>query len=82
MRLTSRPLGLVGLLAVGLVALGLLQGRLTIVQAGQRAAVVLAVLVVVDRIGVPIARLLVGPRKEEPPAESSAAAGSSGAPPG
>ncbi len=66
MRLTSRPLGLVGLLAVGFVALGLLQGLLTIVQAGQRAAVVLAVLVAVDRIGVPIARLLVGPRKEQP----------------
>ena len=71
MRLTWRPLGFVGLVAVAVVALGLLEGRLTVEQAGRRALVVLVVLVVVDRFVVPFARMLVGPRQvpdEEPPA--------------
>ena len=67
MRLSYAPLGVVGLLAVAVVALGLLQGRLTVVQAGQRALVVLVVLVAVDRVLVPVARLLVGPRQEPEP---------------
>ncbi len=71
MRLSSRPLGFVGLVAIGMVALGLLEGRLTVEQAGRRALVVLAVLVAVDRVVVPLARSLVGPR-QEPEQESPA----------
>lgn len=75
MRLSHRPLGVVGLVAVAVVALGLLQGRLTVEQAGKRGLVVLVVLVVVDRFLVPLAQALVGPRAEpepEVPAEQSA----------
>ncbi len=64
MRLTHRPLGVVGLVAVAVVAMGLLQGRLTVEQAGKRGLVVLVVLVVVDRILVPLAQALVGPRAQ------------------
>ena len=60
MRVQSPVLALVGLLALGVVALDLLQGGLTVAQAGTRAAVVLGVLVVVDRLVLPLARMLVG----------------------
>lgn len=60
MRLQSTGLALVGLLAVAVVALALLQGRLDVVQAGERAAVVLVVLLVADRLLLPIGRALVG----------------------
>ncbi len=60
MRVQSPVLALVGLFAIGVVALDLLQGGLTVAQAGGRAAVVLGVLVVVDRLLLPLARMLVG----------------------
>lgn len=72
MRLQSSGLALVGLLAVAVVALGLLHGTLTVAQAGGRVGVVLAVLVAVDRMVLPFARALVGEparRVDEPPAD-------------
>lgn len=60
MRVQSTTLALVGLLAMGVVALGLLRGTLDVVQAGERAAVVLVVLLVTDRFVLPIGRALVG----------------------
>jgi len=59
-RVQSRALALVGLLALAVVALGLLQGRLTVPQAASRIGVAVLVLVAVDRCVLPFARLLVG----------------------
>ena len=59
----SRALALVGLLAVAAVAVMLLQSRLTVAQAGVRIAVAVGVLVLVDRVGLPLARSLVGERR-------------------
>ncbi len=60
MRVQSLGVALVGMVAVAVVALGLLNGTLTIAQAGGRIGVVLAVLVAVDRLVLPFARALVG----------------------
>lgn len=67
MRLRSPLLAVLGLLAVGAVGLQLLTGRLTLGQAALRVVVAVAVLAVVDRVGVPLARAMVGPGK--PPAD-------------
>ncbi len=61
MRLTSSLLAVLGLLAVGAVALQLLTGSITIGSAALRVGIAILVLVVVDRVGVPLARALVGP---------------------
>lgn len=76
MRLSSPGLALVGLLGIAVVALGLLNGTLTVAQAGGRAGVVLVVLVGVDRMVMPFARALVGEpaRKGEPEPEAPPAA--------
>ncbi len=66
MGVTSPVLALVGLFAIGVVALDLLQGGLTVAQGGLRAAVVLGVLVVVDRLLLPLARMLVGAPARSP----------------
>ena len=75
MRVHSRGLALVGLLAVAVVALGLLQGSLTVPQAGTRMGIAVLALVAVDRLVLPVFRLLVGeparaprpvPRPEQP----------------
>ena len=68
MRVQSRGLAVVGLLAVAVVALGLVQGELTVPQAGARIGVAVLVLAAVDRRVLPVARLLVGqPQNAAPP---------------
>ena len=52
-------LGLVGLIAVGLVAVKLYQGDLSVTQAALRIAVVTGALLVTERFLLPIARTLV-----------------------
>jgi hypothetical protein len=59
MRLKTPFLGLLGLLAVGLVAMQLVQGALTVTEAAVRIAVVAAALTVVERLVLPLARTLV-----------------------
>ena len=66
MRLHSPVLGLLGLLALGAVAVQLLDGSLDVQAAASRIAVVLAVLLVVERVVLPLARALVG-RPAPPP---------------
>ncbi len=61
MRLTSPALAVLGLLAVGAIALQLVTGTITLPQAGVRVAVAVGLLAVVDRVGLPLARALVGP---------------------
>lgn len=58
--LTSRGTALSGLAAMALLAVMMLRGTLDIVQAAERTVVVLAVVVLVDRIALPVARALVG----------------------
>lgn len=67
----SRPVALVGLLAMGLVAIGLLKGRLGLDQAGLRTAAVLVAALVADRVVVPVCRELVGARRADPPLEGT-----------
>ena len=68
MRVQSRGLALVGLLAVAVVALGLVQGELTVAQGAARIGLAVLVLVAVDRLVLPVARLLVGhPQHAAPP---------------
>lgn len=66
--LQSPVLGLLGLVALGLVAVKLYQGDLTITQAAGRIAVVAGVLVVTERLLLPLARSLV--RSGRPPEPS------------
>lgn len=61
MQLNSPVLAVLGLLAVGAVALQLVTGSITLTSAAVRVVVAVVVLAVVDRVGVPIARALVGP---------------------
>ena len=61
MRLRSPVLAVLGLLAVGAVALQLVTGSITLGSAALRVAVAVGILAVVDRVGVPLARALVGP---------------------
>ena len=69
MRVQSRGLALVGLLAVAVVAVGLLQRQLTVPQAAGRIGLAVLVLVAVDRYVLPFVRLLVGaPQRATPPA--------------
>lgn len=69
MRLQSRSLALLGLLALGFIGYQLVGGGLTIPQAGLRVAVVLLVLLTVERVGFPLAKSLVGPSR--PPSEDA-----------
>lgn len=62
MRLHSRVLGLLGLLVLAVVAVGLLRGGLTVVQAAGRVGVAAVVLLLADRLLLPLARTLVGDR--------------------
>ncbi len=64
----SRGLALVGLLAVAVVALGLLQRQLTVPEAAGRIGLAVLVLVGLDRYVLPFVRLLVGaPERAAPP---------------
>ena len=67
----SRPLAIVGLIVVGLVAIALVRGRLTIGEAALRVVLALAVLVLLDRLLVPLAQALIGDRR--PPADEDEA---------
>jgi hypothetical protein len=57
--LRSPWLGLLGLVALGLVAMKLVQGDLTITQAAMRIGVVAVALVLTERLLLPVARSLV-----------------------
>jgi hypothetical protein len=59
--LKSRTLAVLGLLGLIPVALGLLRGTLTLEAAGLRAAVLLVILVVVERFVLPFKALLADP---------------------
>jgi len=59
--LRSRALALAGLLGLLPLALGLLRGTLTLDAAGLRAAVLLGVLVVIERLVLPFKALLADP---------------------
>lgn len=65
----SPLLGVLGLVALGLVAMALVQGGLTVTQAATRVAVLQVVLLLADRLLVPLARSLAHTgRRPEPPA--------------
>ena len=68
MRLRSQALALLGLSALAIVAVLLLTGALSVEEAATRIAVVLVVLLVAERVLLPLARALVGPAKEPEPA--------------
>jgi hypothetical protein len=57
--LRNPVLGLLGLVALGLVGMKLFQGDLSITQAASRIAVVVVVLVAAERVLLPLARSLV-----------------------
>lgn len=65
----SPLLATLGLLAVGLLAVRLLRGDLTLTQAAVRAVLVLVGLMLVERVLAPLARALVGgPKQPDEPA--------------
>ncbi len=61
MRVVKSPaLGLVGLAAIAIIALGLLRHAVTLEEAATRAIVVVVLAVIADRLLLPIGRLMVG----------------------
>lgn len=58
-------MAVVGLLGLALVALRLFSGAITVSQAGLRAAVLLVVLLVAERVLLPVVRSLVGPARSD-----------------
>ena len=66
---TTRPVALAGLAGLAVIAVAMLRGTLDLVQAAQRGAVLLAVVLVVEHLALPVARALVGSPQEpdEPP---------------
>jgi hypothetical protein len=69
--LRNRALAAIGLVGLVPLALGLLRGTLTVDAAGFRAAVLLAVLALVERFVLPFRALLVGPRRPDDGPRSS-----------
>lgn len=68
--LRTPALALAGLIGMVPIALGLLRATLTLEAAGLRAAVLLAGLMVVERLVLPMGALLLGParrRDDRPP---------------
>jgi hypothetical protein len=65
MRLRSPFLAFVGLLVLGMAAVELLQGNLTVTDAAVRVGVVTAALVGVDRLLLPLAGALLTGRSEQ-----------------
>ena len=57
-RVTSPLLGLVGLIALGLVAMKLLTGDLSVTQAAYRIGILTVFLVLTDRLLLPVAKQL------------------------
>lgn len=73
MVLRTRWLAVVGLVAVGVVALQMLRGHLSVTEAAVRVGLALLALLVVDRLLLPFARALVGdPRPPEDPPPTGA----------
>jgi hypothetical protein len=60
MKLRTPVLGFLGLVAVGLVAMQLLHGDLSITDAALRIGIVAAALTAVERVALPLARTLIG----------------------
>lgn len=72
-RVASRAVAAFGLLALAVVAVGLLQGSLTVGEAAVRGGAVLALLLLVDRVLLPVAREVVGrPRRDDDEGEAEA----------
>jgi hypothetical protein len=69
---TNRWLAILGLVVLGGIGFGLVRGAFDVGVAGQRAALLLAVLAVLDRVIVPIAAVLIGNRTKAPGADVSA----------
>lgn len=64
---TSRPVALLGLAGLAGIALLMLQGAVDLVGAAQRAAVLLGLVLVLERLVLPVARAMVGdPANAEP----------------
>lgn len=57
---TNRPVALLGLAGLAGIALLMLQGAVDLVGAAQRAAVLLGLVLVLERLVLPVARALVG----------------------
>lgn len=57
----SPHVALLGLLGLALIAVMMLRGELDLLQAGQRAGVLLGVVLVLERLVLPVCRALVGP---------------------
>ena len=57
----NRTLALLGLLGLGTIAVMMLRGELDLVAGGQRAGVLLGVVLVAERVALPVCRALVGP---------------------
>lgn len=62
--ISSAAVSMVGLLALGVIAVMMLRHQLDLQQAAIRAGVVFGVLLLTDRLLLPIARTLVGPSKQ------------------
>lgn len=67
MKVRSPVLAAVGLLVVGIVALQLVQGQVTLTTAATRVAIVALCLGLADRFLVPLARSLVATGHRPPP---------------
>lgn len=76
--LRSRPLAVLGLLGLLPLTLGLVRGTLTLEAAGLRAAVLLGILMIVERLVLPFRTLLADPA---PPTRRHDDAAADGPPP-
>jgi hypothetical protein len=62
-----RALAIIGLVLLVPLGIGLLRDSLTLETAGMRAGILLVALAVIDRVGVPIVKMIVGdPQVDEP----------------
>jgi hypothetical protein len=71
----TRAVAIVGLLLLIPIGLGLVRDSLTLETAGLRAGILLVVLTVIDRVVVPIVRMIVGdpqPDRRRTPADPPA----------
>ncbi len=79
--LRSRFLAALGLALVAMLCVQLLRGSITLPTAATRAVALVVVLVLVDRVVVPIGRLLIGdPRPDGEETDPGEGAGSGAAP--
>jgi hypothetical protein len=71
----TRAVAIIGLVLLIPIGLGLIRDSLTLETAGIRAGILLVVLTVIDRVGVPIVRMVVGdpaPERRRAPADPPA----------